>query len=57
MTKNSIAHGGPVLWNIIIIYKDKNFCNTSYKNLKRKIDSMEIFRVDFQRDLYNNYKF
>ena len=41
--KNAIAHGGPVLWNIIIC-KDKNFCNTSYKNLKRKIDSMEIFK-------------
>ena len=37
--KNSIAHRAPVLWNILIS-KDKNFSNTSYKNLKRKIHSM-----------------
>ena len=43
--KNSIAHGGPVLWNILIICKDKSFCNTNnYKNLKRKIGSMKIFK-------------
>ena len=41
--KNSIAHRGPVLWNILIS-KDKNFSNTSYKNLKRKIRSMDIFK-------------
>ena len=40
--KNSIAHRGPVLWNILIS-KDKNFSNTSYKNLKRKIRSLDIF--------------
>ena len=34
--KNSIAHRGPVLWNILIS-KDKHFSDTSYKNLKRKI--------------------
>ena len=41
--KSSIAHRGPVLWNILIS-KDKNFSNTSYKNLKRKICSMDIFK-------------
>ena len=41
--KNFFAHRGPVLWNILIS-KDKNFSNTSYKNLKRKILSMEIFK-------------
>ena len=41
--KNSIARRGPVLWNILIS-KDKNFSNTSYKNLKRKIRSMDIFK-------------
>ena len=41
--KNSIAHRGPVSWNIIIC-KDKNFSNTSYKSLKRKIYSMDIFK-------------
>ena len=41
--KNSIAHRGPVLWSILIS-KDKNFSNTSYKNLKRKIRLMDIFK-------------
>ena len=41
--KNSIAHRGPVLWNILIS-KDKHFSNTSYKNLKRKIRSRDIFK-------------
>ena len=41
--KNSIAYRGPVLWNILIS-KDKNFSSTSYKNLKRKIRSMDIFK-------------
>ena len=41
--KNSIARRGPVLWNILIS-NDKNFSNTSYKNLKRKIRSMDIFK-------------
>ena len=41
--KNSIAHRGLVLWNILIS-KDKNFSNTSYKKRnKRKIRSMDIF--------------
>lgn len=31
--------------------------NTSYQNLKKKTRSIDVFRVDFQRDLYNNYKF
>lgn len=34
-SKNSITHRGPVLWNILIS-KDKNDYNTSYKNLKGK---------------------
>ena len=42
-SKNSIAHRGPVLWNILVS-KDKNFSNTSYKNLKRKLRSMDIFK-------------
>ena len=32
-----------VLWNISIS-KDKHFSNTSYKNLKTKIRSMDIFK-------------
>ena len=40
--KNSIAHRGSVLWNILIS-NDKNFSSTSYKNLKKKIRSMDIF--------------
>ena len=31
--KNSIAHRGSVLWNILIS-KDTNFSSTCYKNLK-----------------------
>ena len=55
--KSSIAHRGPVLW-ISLISKGKHFSNTSYKNLKRKICSMGIFKeLTFQRDLYNNHKF
>ena len=46
-TQNSsirpIAHKGPVLWNILIS-KDKNFSNTSYKNLKRDSPSTDIFK-------------
>ena len=41
--KNSIAHRGPVLWNILIS-KDIHFSNTSYKNVKTKIRSMAIFK-------------
>ena len=41
--KNSIfAHRDSVLWNILIS-NDKNFSSTSYKNLKKKIRSMDIF--------------
>ena len=40
--KNSIAHRGSVLWNILLS-NDKNFSSTSYKNLKKKIRSMDIF--------------
>jgi len=32
-----------VLWNILIS-NDKNFSSTSYKNLKKKIRSMDIFK-------------
>ena len=39
----SIAHRGPVLWNILIS-KDKNFSNTSYKNLKRETPSMAFLK-------------
>ena len=41
--KNSIVHRGSVLWNILIS-KDTHFSNTSYKSLKRKIRSMDIFK-------------
>ena len=41
--KNSIAHRGPVLWNAFI-FKDKNFLNISYKDLKRTTRSMDIFK-------------
>ena len=41
--KNSIARRGPVLWNSLTS-KVKNFSNTSYKNLKSKIHSMDIFK-------------
>ena len=55
--ENSIAHRGPVVWNVSIS-KDNNFSNTSYKILKRKkIRSMDIFKELTFRDLYNNYKF
>ena len=38
--KNPIAYRGPALWKIVTS-KDKNFSNTSNKNLKRKMRSME----------------
>ena len=41
--KNSVAHRGPALWNALI-FKDKNFSNISYKDLKSKTRSMEIFK-------------
>ena len=41
--KNSISLRGPALWNSLIS-KDKHFSNTSYKNLKKKIRSMDIFK-------------
>jgi len=41
--KNSIAHRGSVLGNILIS-NDKNFSSSSYKNLKKKIRSMDIFK-------------
>ena len=41
--KNSVARRGPVLWNALI-FKDKNFSTISYKDLKRKTRSMDIFK-------------
>ena len=41
--KNAFAHRGSVLWNILIS-KNKNFCSPCYKNLKKKISSMDIFK-------------
>ena len=41
--KNSIAHRGSVLWNILVS-EDKNFSSTCYKNLKKKTCSMDIFK-------------
>ena len=41
--KNSVAHRGPSLWNALI-FKDKNFSTISYKDLKRKTRSMDIFK-------------
>ena len=41
--KNSIARRGSVLWNILIS-NDKNFSSTIYKNLKKKIRSVDIFK-------------
>ena len=57
--KNSIAHRGPVLWNALIFKRDKNFSNISYKDLKRKTRSMDIFKeLTFKTtSQYNNYKF
>ena len=39
----AIAHRGPVLWNALI-FKDKYFLTISYKDLKRKTHSMDIFK-------------
>ena len=63
--QNSVAHRGPVLWNALI-FKDKNFSNISYKDLKRKTRSMEIFKeltfketstttINFRRKDFNLY--
>ena len=43
-TLSFIEHDrGPVLWNALI-FKDKNFSTISYKDLKRKTRSMDIFK-------------
>ena len=34
--KNAIAHRGPILWNVIIA-QDKDFADTNYKDLAKKI--------------------
>ena len=63
--KNSVAHRGPAPWNALI-FKDKNFSNISYKDLKRKTRSMEIFKeltfketstttINFRRKDFNLY--
>ena len=41
--KNAITHRGPVLWNVIIA-QDKDFADTNYKDLAKKIRSIEILR-------------
>ena len=53
--KNSVAHRGPVLWNALT-FRDKNFSNISYKDLKRKTRSIDI-ELTFKEDFYNDYKF
>jgi len=40
--KNAIAHRVPILWNAIIA-QDKDFADTNYKDLAKKIRSIEIF--------------
>jgi len=37
------VHRGPILWNAIIA-QDKDFADTNYKDLAKKIRSIEIFR-------------
>ena len=39
--KNDIAHTGPILWNAIIA-QDKDFADTNYKDLAKKIRSIDI---------------
>ena len=41
--KNTITHRGPILWNAIIA-QDKDFADTNYKNLAKKICLMDIFK-------------
>ena len=41
--KISVAHRDTILWNALI-FKDKNFSTISYKDLKRKTRSMDIFK-------------
>ena len=40
---NAIAHRGPILWNAIIS-QDKDFADTNYKDLAKKIRSIDIFK-------------
>ena len=41
--KNTNAHRGPILWNAIIA-QDKDFADTNYKDLAKKIRSIDIFK-------------
>ena len=41
--KNVIAYRGPILWNAIIA-QDKDFADTNYKDLAKKIRSIDIFK-------------
>jgi len=41
--KNAIAHKGPMLWNAIIA-QDRDFADTNYKDLAKKIRSIDIFK-------------
>ena len=41
--KNDIAYRGPILWNAIIV-QDKDFADTNYKDLAKKIHSIDIFK-------------
>ena len=41
--KNAITHRGPILWNAIIA-QEKDFADTNYEDLAKKIRSIEIFR-------------
>ena len=42
--KNAIAHRGPILWNAIIA-QDKDFADTNYKDLAKKIRSIDNTRL------------
>ena len=41
--KNAIAYRGPILWNAIIS-QDRDFADTNYKDLAKKIRSDDIFK-------------
>ena len=41
--KNAMAHRGPILKNAIIA-QDKDFADTNYKELAKKIRSVDIFK-------------
>ena len=41
--KNSKAYKGATLWNAINASKDKNFSNAKFKNIKKRLSSLDIF--------------